>query len=178
MKWMLYVLAGIGGLLVVAVVVLLALRQDETRFRESVEIARPAPVVFTWITEPARIKGWIGWLVEIRLLTPQTTGVGERQVWVMEDRNNNNQHMNIDAEITEYHPGRRMQARVSAQEGFTGVISYDLEALGPDRTRLTYVGTFQYQHWLAKLLEPVISRSARQKLQEDLARLKQAAEAS
>ena len=34
-----------------------------------------------------------------------------------------------------------------------------------------------YEHWLAKLLEPVISRSAQQKLEEDLQRLKQQAEA-
>ena len=52
-----------------------------------------------------------------------------------------------------------------------------LEALGPTGTRLSYRGVFQYQHWLAKLLEPIISRSARQKLDEDLARLKQLAQA-
>jgi uncharacterized membrane protein len=180
MKWLLYALAGIGGLLVVAVVTLLVLGggRGESTLQTSVEIGRPAPVVFSFITEPARVKSWLSWLVEIQLLTPETTGVGSRQVWVMQDRNNNNQLMNIDTEITGYEANRLLQARVSAPLGFTGVITYELEPIAADRTRLKYQGIYQFEHWLAKLLSPVIARSAQQKLEDDLARLKQQAEAS
>ncbi len=63
-------------------VVLLAMGggRGESRLVAGVEIARPANVVFTWITEPERVKSWVGWLVEIKSVTPHTAGIGARQV--------------------------------------------------------------------------------------------------
>ena len=49
-----------------AVVVLLAISKDQSRLDATIEIARPPDVVFAWVTEPARVKQWLGWLVEIR----------------------------------------------------------------------------------------------------------------
>jgi uncharacterized protein YndB with AHSA1/START domain len=179
MKWVLYILAGLGGLLVLAVATLIALgsRSSAGRFETTVEIAQPAPVVFEWISEPARLKAWVGWLIDVQQVTPGT-GVGSREVWVMEDRNNNNQRMDIATEITKHEPDRVLEARVSAAEGFTGEVRYELESADSSKTRLTYTANYKFDHWLAKLLEPVISRSAQQKLEEDLKRLKQQVEAS
>ena len=95
----------------------------------------------------------------------------------MEDRNNNNQRMEIESEVTSFDRGRALTARVHSAGGFEGTISYALEPVGTDRTRLQYLADYKFEHWLARLLEPVISRSAQQKLEEDLARLKQLAEA-
>jgi uncharacterized protein YndB with AHSA1/START domain len=179
MKWLLYVLAGVVGLVGLAVVVLLAIGggRGEAQFDRSVEIARPASIVFKWITEPVHMKSWVAWLVDVQELTPGTSGVGARQVWVMQDRNNNNQPMNIQSEITRFESERLLEAQLSVPEVFSGTVTYQLEPLATDRTRLTYRAAFKYQHWLAKLMEPLISRSADQKLVEDLARLKQQAEA-
>jgi uncharacterized protein YndB with AHSA1/START domain len=177
MKWLMYFVAGVVALLVLAVVVLLVLGRGDSRLAASVEIARPADVVFEWVTEPERVRAWVGWLVEIRPVTPQQAQVGARQVWVMEDRNNNNQLMNIESEIVAYQPPRAVSAQVSAIEGFTGTVEYAIEPLGPDRARLQYTAAYQFHHWLATLLKPVITRAAQQKLEEDLARLKQKAEA-
>jgi len=179
MKWLLYLLGGSVGLILLAVVVLLALgtRENAGRHETIVEIARPAPVVFAWITEPARIKSWMGWVVEIQSLTPDRNRVGAREIWVMEDRNNNNQRMDIEVETTRFNPDRLLEANLKVPSGFTGTVTYQLEPLDPGRTRLIYRGMFQYEHWLAKLMEPIISRSASQKLQEDLERLKQKVEA-
>lgn len=178
MKWVLYILAGLGGLLVLTVVTLVALgsRSSAGRFETTVEIAQPAPVVFEWISEPARLKAWVGWLIDVQQVTP-ATGVGSREVWVMEDRNNNNQRMDIQAEVTRHEANRLREARLNVSEGFTGTVTYELQPLDASRTQLTYRAAFKYDHWLAKLLEPVINRSARQKSVEDLARLKQLAEA-
>ena len=178
MKWVLYILAGLGGLLVLTVVTLVALgsRSSAGRFETTVEIAQPAPVVFEWISEPARLKAWVGWLIDVQQVTPGT-GVGSREVWVMEDRNNNNQRMDIEAEVTRHEANRLLEARLNVSEGFTGTVTYELQPLDASRTQLTYRAAFEYDHWLAKLLEPVINRSARQKSVEDLARLKQLAEA-
>jgi uncharacterized membrane protein len=174
MKWVLYALAGVGGLLVICVVVLLALGgyRGESRLVASIDIAKPPGTVFPFITQPEKLKSWVSWLVEVKEVAPA------RQVWVMEDRNNNNQLMNIETDIVRADPGRLLEVNVAAAEGFTGNIRYELESSGSEQTRLTYVGSYKFQHWLAKLLEPVISRSAQQKLEDDLRRLKQQVEAS
>ena len=179
MKWILYVLAGLLALILLAVVILLAVGggRGEGRFVKTIEIAQPANVVFQWITEPPRLKSWIGWLVDIRMLTPDIGRVGSRHVFVMEDRNNSNQRMDIDVETTRVERDRLLEVRMNVPGGFNGTVTYELQPMDQKRTHLTYRGTFRYEHWLAKLLEPVISRSAQQKLNEDLQRLKQLAEA-
>jgi uncharacterized protein YndB with AHSA1/START domain len=180
MKWILYLLAAVGGVIVLGLVTLLAMGggRGESELEASVEIARPARVVFNWITEPTRVKSWVGWMVEIQSLTPGAPAVGSREVWVMEDRNNGNQRMNIAAEITRLEPERLLETRLEAAEGFTGTVTYELQPIDGERTRLRYRGAYKFNHWLARLFEPVISRSAQQKLDEDLARLKQRAEAN
>ena len=176
MKWLLYAVGGLLAVVALAVVVLLAISKDQSRLDATIEIARPPDVVFAWVTEPERVKQWLGWLVEIRTVTPQQGQPGARQVWVMEDRNNNNQRMEIMTEFIEFSAPRRATAKVSAAEGFTGTVVYDLQPVGSDRTRLHYTGTYEFEIWLAKVLEPLITRSAQDKLDEDLARLKQQVE--
>jgi uncharacterized protein YndB with AHSA1/START domain len=179
MKWLLYGLLGVAGVVMLAILVLLMLggARGESRLQATVEIARPASVVFDWITDPSRVQSWVGWLVEIQRLTPGDPAVGSREVWVMEDRNNNNQRMEIASEIISLEKDRSLSAQLHAPGGFEGRVSYALEPLGSGRTRLQYLGDYKFDHWLARLLEPIISRSAQQKLEEDLARLKQLAEA-
>ena len=179
MKWVLYVAVSLFALIGLAVVALLVIGGGRGigRFETSVDVARPAPVVFAWVTEPKRLQSWVGWLIEVKSLTPQASGVGARNLWVMEDRNNNNQRMDLHTEVVRHEPDRLIETTVDVPEGFTGRVAYELQPLDATRTRLTYRATFQYHHWLAKLLEPIISRSARQKLVEDLERLKRQAEA-
>jgi uncharacterized protein YndB with AHSA1/START domain len=179
MKWVLYVFAGLGALVLLAVVVLLALGgfRGQSRLVRTIEIARPPEVVFAWISEPERLKVWVGWLVDIQTETPPPVAVGSRNVWVMEDRNNNNQRMDIHTEVTRLEPDRLLEARLSVPAGFTGTVTYELQPIDARRTHLTYRATYHFEHWLAKLLEPVISRSAQQKLNDDLNRLKQRVEA-
>ena len=178
MRWLLYGLVGVVGVVMVAVLVLLLLggARGESRLQATVDIAQPANVVFDWITQPSRVQSWVGWLVEIQSLTPGDHAVGTREVWVMEDRNNNNQRMEIASEVIGLEKDRALSTRLHAPGGFEGTVSYALEPLGANRTRLQYLADYRYDHWLAKLLGPVIARSAQQKLVEDLARLKQLAE--
>jgi hypothetical protein len=123
------------------------------------------------------LKSWVGWLIDIKSLTPDKTGVGARDLWVMEDRNNNNQRMEILQETTRHQPNRLVETRLEVPEGFSGTVVMTLEPLSDTRTRLTYQARIQYHHWLAKLMEPLISRSAQQKMVEDFERLRQKVEA-
>jgi uncharacterized protein YndB with AHSA1/START domain len=178
MKWLLYLVAGVLGLVVVTVIALLAIGRSESRLRAAVDIATRAPVVFSHVRQPEHVKSWLSWLVEIRELTPGVNGVGAREIWIMEDRNNNNQRMEIHAEVVGYEENRRLASKVSAAEGFEGLVEFTLEPLDDRHTRLRYDAAYTFEHWLALLMEPLITRSAQQKLEEDLARLKQQAEAA
>ena len=104
-------------------------------------------------------------------------GVGAKHLWVLEDRNNDNQRIEIASQVTRYEQDRLVETRVEAPAAFTGDVSYELQSMDANRTRLTYRALYRYDGLLAKLLEPVISRSAQRKLEEDLQRLKQRAEA-
>jgi uncharacterized membrane protein len=179
MKWLKYLLAAIGGVMAILLIVLLFLGGGRglARHVHSIDIDKPADTVFGWVSRPEKLKSWVGWLVDIRDLTPDRIGVGAKQVWVMEDRNNGHKRIDIDCEVTGYEPGRMLESRLHAPEEFTGDVRYELEPMAASRTRLTYRGSFKYEHWLAKLLEPVISRSAQHKLEDDMARLKQQIEA-
>jgi uncharacterized membrane protein len=179
MKWLLYALAGIAGVIAICLIVLLMLggMRGESRHVASIDIAKPVGTVFMWVTQPAKLRSWVGWVVEIRDLTPDHRGIGAKQLWVLEDRNHDNQRMEIASQVTRYEQDRLVETRVEAPAAFTGEVSYELQAMDASRTRLTYRAWYRYDGWLAKLLEPVISRSAQQKLEEDMQRLKQRAEA-
>ena len=179
MKWLLYVVGGVVALVILAVIVLLAMggARGESRLAATVDIARPAHVVFSWISQPERLKSWVGWMVDIQSLTPHHASVGAKHVWVMEDRNNGNQRMEIQSTVTRVAPDRLLATNLSAPAGFTGDVTYELQPTDATHTRLTYRAEYKYEHWLAKLMGPLITRSAQQKLEEDLARLKQQAEA-
>lgn len=161
------------GLLAVAVAVLMAMgkRSGAGEMNGSIEIARPVPVVKAWLTEPDRLKQWVSWLVEVRKVSPT------REVWVMEDRNNGNQKMEMFVDALEDTP-TLLRANVWAAGSFHGVSQWRLVDLGNNRTRLEQTASFVYDEWFARLLEPLITPAAQKKSDEDLARLKQQIEAA
>ena len=170
--WLIRTGAVLAGLLTIAVGVLLVMgqRSGAGALNGSIEIARPAPVVKAWLTEPDHLKQWVSWLVEVRRVSPT------REVWVMEDRNNGNQKMEMIVDALEDTP-TLLRANVSAAGSFHGVSQWRLVDLGNNRTRLEQTALFVYDEWFARLLEPLITPAAQKKSDEDLARLKQQVEA-
>lgn len=180
MKWLRYGALTLVLLIVLAAVVLLVwgMAPDARRLTAAVDVARSPQDTWQWLTEPEKLKSWVSWLVEIRVLTPPPHGVGSKTVWVMEDHNNNNQKMEMIEELTEYDPPRKLNVRVSAPMGFHGEVSFALTDLGNGHTRVVQASSFQFEHWLAKLFTPLIMRSAQTKAVEDMQRLKSKMEAS
>lgn len=170
-KW---VVSIVGGFLVLTIAGLLAfgLRPSARRVQGSVEINRPIAEIWPWMTEGEKLKQWISWLLEVRQHS------ATRATWVMEDRNNNNQRMEIEGEITELHPPSYSKARLSATGAFTGTSEYRLTDLGGNRTKVEQAGEYYFEHWLAKLMEPLITPQANRKLEADLATLKQKVESA
>lgn len=175
MKWLLYICAGIAGVVTLAVLVLFVMsqRSGAGQMQASLEIARTPEELWPWLAEPEKLKSWVSWLVEIRGPAAQP---GATQVWVMEDHNNNRQRMEIEGTITEYLPPRRMTVRVRSVAGFTGEQLYEITDAGNRRSRVTVGGKYQFSHWFVRLMEPLVTPQAEKKLVADLARLKSLAE--
>ncbi len=179
MKWLLIILGLLIGIVALAVIVLMILgtRAGVGQGHASVEIDRPADEAWSWIIEPEKFKSWVSWVVEVRQIAGVPGTVGSRRVMVMEDRNNNNQLMEITSEVSAVEPGRRMTVQLSSLF-FSGEVTYILTDLGNLRTRFEQVSEFKFSSWFARLMAPVIMPQARKKNVADLARLKSLAEAA
>jgi len=173
MKWILRIVAALVALAGVAVMVLLILghRDGAGRVHAAAEINGSPQQLWPWLTEPAKLKQWISWLVEIRT-TEQTPRIGGKEVWVMRDENNGGQLMEIEGTLTEYAPPARLSVHTETRNEFTGDQTYRLADLGNGRTRLEIDGQYRFLPWFARLLEPVITPAAEKKLAGDAARLK------
>ena len=176
-KKLLVALGTVAGLLVLAVVVLLAMgqRAAEGRNDHTVEIAAPPEVVWRYLEEPEKLKLWVAWLHEVRREPPGPDGVVRREVWVMDDPNTQGR-MELAAELVEVTPPRLVHVKVGVPGSFDGWIRYELSALDGGRTRLAYTSHFAYGPWLFRLLEPLVTPQAQKKLVADLAKLKAVAE--
>ena len=114
MKWLLYALAGIGGLLALAVVVLLVMggMRGESTLVASVDIAQAAADgVHVDLTDPA--ENQVLGRLACRHSRPHPGADRRRrrsEVWVMEDRNNGNQRMDIESQVTRYEQDALLEA--------------------------------------------------------------------
>lgn len=175
MRWVVIIVGGLAGILLLAVAVLAALgfRPGAGRVAGTIEVARAPADVWPWIVEGERQKEWVGWLTEVHDLNPGVEGVGARYKWVMIDPTMNNQRVEIDGEVTAHEPGRLSTARLDSPGMFSGHATYELTDLGGARTRVEYVSEFRMQNGLWRLLEPVVTPQARRKAVDDLERMKE-----
>jgi len=179
MRWV----VRIGGtLLALMAVAFLGLwiashRRDAGRMRASVEIARAPEEIWPWITEPAHLKRWVGWLAEVR---PDSTspreGIGHRETWVMNDPRLD-QAMLVPGTITVWEPPDQMGVHVEVPNAFQGDVLYKLTPMGNGHTRFEQDGRFQHDNRLASLMEPLRTPDAMRKMFEDMKRLKSMIEA-
>lgn len=174
MKWVIRIVGGIAGLLLLCVVVLLARghRANANRVHASVEVNTTPDRVWPWIDDGDKMKQWVSWTVEVRPDGPQQTGVGARRISVMRDENNGGQLMSILGTITEYTPPSRLRYRLTSQGAFQGDETFELTNLGSGRTRLDVTMTYTFASSFARILEPLITPAAEKKLGGDMARLK------
>jgi uncharacterized protein YndB with AHSA1/START domain len=177
MKVVLWLLGGLVGLVVLAVLVLfcMGLAPGAGDTRVAVEIARPPEEVWTWITEEAKVKKWVSWLVEIREDTHGIEGVGARETWIMDDPTMK-QRLEIPSLVTSYDKPRRVGVRIAAPKMFTGDVTYTLTPTATG-TRLEQYGRWHYDDAFARLMVPLITPQANAKGKADFGRLKALIEA-
>ena len=155
---------------------IMGMRDGADSMANRIEIDKPVSVVWAFLEDPAKTKAWVGWLKEIKHLTPGNKGVGAKEIWVMEDRNNGGKEMEINSEVTAFEPLKYVALNLSSNEAFTGTAAYRFEALGANRTAVTVTGTYRFTNGFASFMQPLIMRMAGGKMKEDLQRLKTLAE--
>jgi hypothetical protein len=84
--------------------------------------------------------------------------------------------MVISGTCTEYAPPKSLGIKLGVPGEFDGQQNYRLTDLGNGRTRLEIAMSFRFDSAFAKLMEPLITPSARKKMDGDLMRLKSLAE--
>jgi len=174
MKWVLRIVAVVVAIPLVGAAVLLAMgqRSGAGRIGASTEVQAAPEQIWPWFDESAKLKQWVSWLVDVREGGNPVSGLGAKRVWVMRDENNGGMLMEIEAMYTEYTPPVRLAVHTRTADMFDGQQAYRLTDLGNGRTRVDAEGTYQFHIWFARLMEPVITPQASQKMRGDLARLK------
>ena len=152
-------------------------RSDAGRMRGSIEIARPAEVIWPWLTDPARLTQWVGWLEAVEPdPTSPPEGIGHREFWVMNDPHRRDK-LRVPGTTTLWEPPYQLGVHVELPGMFTGDVFYKLTDLGNGRTRVEQDGRFRYESQIAKLMEPMVTPDAMRKMVADLNRLRQMVEA-
>jgi uncharacterized protein YndB with AHSA1/START domain len=169
MKWILIVLGCLFGLLLLGGVVLFAMGSsaDANRITSSIVIHRRPEAVWPWLYKPDKVKQWVSWLVEIREEGAGEPVVGGKAIWIMEDRNNNNQRMEITGTVKAVEPARHIEIALSAPEGFRGTAVYNLTTLPDCGTRLDSESRYDFENAFARFMTPVICWQAKKKMADD-----------
>lgn len=172
-KWVVRFGAAVGVLLLlfVGTMLLLGGGREVAVVESSTVISRPAATIFPWLTEPARLKQWLGGLVEI---VPQTEGgarlgARSREVLFMDG-----QSWPLQTEITGFEPPRRLVVHVTG-EGFTDDHEYLLEEhqeAGVTSTQITVKSSARYQLLFSRLMAPLVNRDVERTLRKNFATLK------
>lgn len=163
----------------VIVLVLLALfmmgrRPGAGRVSATVELGAPPAEVMPWLTEPAKLRRWVGWLSDVKGDT-SAAALGRKQQWVMDDGKSG--ALTMDVELTGWSPPDSMRAKLTVPGLVEGDNRYVLEDLLAG-TRLTVTGKYRHPNLVVALLEPLVTPEAQAKLRADLARLREAIAAS
>ncbi len=167
MKLLVWLIGGVFSLLLVAVLILsaMSMRPGAGRSHSEVEIAAAPAQIWPWLTEGEKAKQWVSWLVEVRSVAK------DKEVWVMEDRNNGGERMEVVGTVLKSDFPRSLTVSLESP-GFKGQQSYQLTDLGGGRTKVEMASQYKFEQAVSRLLEPVISAAASKKMAADLESLK------
>lgn len=181
MRWMIRILGGLIGLMILCLggFWLAGTRPGHGHVVEEIVINQPAPEVFRWLAEDDRVKKWIEGLEEVKEVS-KPAGGGEvgKKFWLVEYYNG--QRVEMEMTVTKFAKDHALSVLISSMgdpnNGFSETGDYTLtEENG--QTRLRFEVQTKYSGFVLRMLEPLITPKAREKLEEDFRRLKGLAEA-
>jgi uncharacterized protein YndB with AHSA1/START domain len=157
----------VGGVLV-----LWAIGGSPRQYRAETLIRRPPEHVFAFLVDPRKLPTWIGGLVESRPVTEGGPRRGAKSIDVVEE---NGRRMEMASEILQFEPGRELEARI--ENPMCDVISRFQLTPAAEGTRVeqTMTATFKGAY---RTFAPFVAGAVQKKLEEDLARLREKAEAA
>lgn len=136
-------------------------------FESTETIARPAREIWEYASDIARHPAWMN-VTSARIVSGTATEVGARAV---EGMRFGSKPMDLELEVVTAEAGRRIGWRVVGRGPLRGEVTLQLEALGPDSTRATWLGSFGLSG-LWRLVEPFMAREMRDGEAAELRRLK------
>ena len=137
-------------------------------FEHTVEIARPPAEVFPWLLEADKVPRWTSALESYEPVTAGPPAVGSRFRQALDVKGRS---ITVELEITRLDPPRAAESRFS-EHGFNVVTTYALAEV-PAGTRLTQTIDAGFGSFSARLLAPVVEPYLREKLERDLAALRE-----
>jgi uncharacterized protein YndB with AHSA1/START domain len=165
------------GFVVVAVAALglLGFRQGAGVNSGEVVITLPSSEVWRYMSDPQSVKRWVGGLVKLEPLAGTHLQVGARDRMVVQMGASRSELLSV---VTSVEPGRRLAQRIVSGQGewlrFEEDATFSLDDANGG-TRLRVVARTRYSGF-GRLLEPLVTVAAQQKLRADLARLKELVE--
>jgi uncharacterized protein YndB with AHSA1/START domain len=141
------------------------------RFRTEQTIERPAQEIWSYAADISHHAEWMG-VIDSRLVSGQATDIGARGV---ERMKLGPRTFEVGFEVSKSIPAQRIAWRMDGGSPFTGEVTLDLEALGPDRTRAVWSGSVGLTG-LWRLIEPLIATEVRTSEAGELRRLKESLE--
>jgi len=138
------------------------------RCESTVVIAKPPAEVFAWLLEADKVGRWTSGLEVYEPLTPGPLGVGSK---IREELLVSGQRLRFEMEITTLEPPRAAELRFEGS-GFRAVNRYGISAEG-DGARVTWAIEGETTSFTARMLAPMVQSRLQEKLEGDLARLRE-----
>jgi uncharacterized protein YndB with AHSA1/START domain len=168
-------------LLLLAAVVLwfAARRADRGYFEEEVTINRAAPVIYRWITTDYLLRRWISDVTKLEKIgsvgqAPQTNYTYRLDEFI------GTHHVSLTVTVVRAIPNQELELSVSptteSGNNFIDRIKFKLLPSG-DYTRVVFSSRTKFDSLSDQIFEPILTYATRNKLQEDLERLKSMIEA-
>jgi uncharacterized membrane protein len=140
-------------------------------FQTEQTIERPAQEIWSYAADMGRHPEWMG-VIDARLVSGQATDIGARGV---ERMKLGPRTFEVGLEVSKSIPAQRIAWRMDGGSPFSGEVTLDLEALGPDRTRAVWSGSIGLTGWW-RLIEPLVATEVRTGEAGELRRLKETLE--
>lgn len=161
---------------VAAVLWFAARRADHGAIQEQVNIARPPAAVFRWISSEDLARRWISGLIELKRAESSSGKVPDfRLVELI-----NGRRTAMSVKIIRVIPNQELDLQITSLEandgGFSSQADFKLISDG-DYTRLNFHSQTQFFSLRDQILEPIWTTAAKNKMADDLVRLKNAMEA-
>ena len=166
------VAGALAGMMALAMAVLWWMGGTVAEYQSEVMIGAAPERVYPFLTQPGKLKLWIGGLVDSQPIGDAVLRVGARSRETVEE---NGQREEMITEITGFEPGRLLEVRISSGS-FEGSNRFVLDA-ATGGTHITQTLRFRLKGF-ARLLSPFLKGTVQRKLDSDLQQLKRTVEAS